>query len=64
MMLNYLNYELQTKIRNTQLKKKYTSVIPQVGDSVVFYTILDTCIIGVELNGALLYFFQRGNLNW
>ena len=58
-----VGYEIVTD-KNTKftIKKKYTSVIPQVGDNVVFYTILDTHIIGMELNGVLLYFLQRGNL--
>lgn len=61
-----VGYEIVTD-KNTKftIEKKYTSVIPQVGDSVVFYTIIyDLRIIGVELNGVLLYFFQHGNLNW
>lgn len=59
-----VGYEIVTdKDTKYTIEKKYTNVIPQVGDSVVFYTILDTHIIGVELNGVLLYFLQHGNMN-
>lgn len=58
-----LGYEIVTdKDTKYTIERKYTNVIPHVGDSVVFYTILDTVIIGVELNGELLHFLQRGNM--
>lgn len=58
-----VGYKIVTD-KNTKytIDKKYTDVIPQVKDNVVFYKVLGTHIIGVELNGVLLYFLQRGNL--
>ncbi|MBE6452064.1 MAG: hypothetical protein E7012_01050 [Alphaproteobacteria bacterium] len=38
------------------LKNINTDVVPRIGDIVVFYTILCTEVVGVELNGKLLYF--------
>lgn len=38
------------------IKDIYTDVVPSVGDIVVFYTILCSEVVGVELNGKLLYF--------
>lgn len=58
-----LGYTIVTdKDTKFTIKKKHTSVIPQIGDDVVFYTILDERIVGVELNGELLYFLQRRNM--
>lgn len=38
------------------IKDINTDVVPRVGDIVVFYTILGSEVVGLELNGKLLYF--------
>ena len=41
------------------LQKKFTDVIPQVGDAIVFYTVWFSKVVGLELNGKLLYFLSE-----
>ncbi len=44
------------------IQKKLTDVVPCVGDDIVFYTIWFSKVVGVELNGKLLYFLTEENI--
>lgn len=40
------------------ISPKNTKVVPKVGDEITFYTILLTKVVGLELNGKLLYWLS------
>lgn len=44
------------------IQKKFTDVVPQIGDEIVFYTIWFSKVVGLELNGKLLYFLDEEDI--
>jgi len=55
-----LGYEVLTdQSTGFIIQKKFTDVVPCVGDVIVFYTIWFSRVVGLELNGKLLYFLSE-----
>ena len=55
-----LGYEIITdQATGFIIQKKFTDVVPCVGDVIVFYTIWFSRVVGLELNGELLYFLSE-----
>jgi len=42
--------------------QSHSNTIPQRGDIIVFYTIREKKVVGIELNGKLLYFLSEEDI--